>query len=62
MWRNNTMNNLIDMSFCEEDAKILIESLKGSLVRENGMNFQYLSKVTSIGLYIENRLREEDVI
>lgn len=56
------MDNLIDMSFNEEDAKILREALRGSLVRENGMNFQYLSKITKIGLYIENRLREEDVI
>lgn len=56
------MPNFIDMSFNEDDAKIILEALRGNLVRQNDMNFQYLSKVTSIGLYIENRLKEEDVI
>lgn len=56
------MPNFIDMSVTEDDAKIILEALKGDLIRSNAMNFQYLSKVTSIGLYIENRLREEDVI
>lgn len=56
------MPNFIDMSVTEDDVKIILEALRGNLVRQNDMNFQYLSKVTSIGLYIEGRLKEEGAI
>lgn len=56
------MGKIIDMSFDEEDAKRILNTLKGDLIRSNNMNFQYLSKITNIGLYIEDRLRDEDVI
>lgn len=56
------MTDTIDVSFNEDDAKLLLQALKGDLVRNNSLNFEYLNRVTSIGLYIEKRLRGEDII
>ena len=41
-----------------DDLKLIRDSLKGALVRENDMNFEYLLKITKLGNFIEEALRE----
>lgn len=45
-----TINNL----------KLLRDSLKGTLVRENSMNFEYLKKITELGYFIEEVIKQEE--
>lgn len=55
-------NDEIEMVFTIEQLKLMREALKGDLVRSNDMNFDYLSKITTIGKKIENELRCNNAI
>lgn len=50
-------NDELDITFTIEQLRVIRDALKGQLVRENDMNFDYLSKITTIGRKIENELR-----
>ena len=50
-------NDELEIVFTIEQLKLIREALKGDLVRQNDMNFDYLSKITTIGKKIENELR-----
>ena len=52
----------IEIVFTIEQLKLIREALKGDLVRQNDMNFDYLSKITTIGKKIENELRCNNAI
>ena len=43
-----------------DDLKLLRNSLKGTLVRENSMNFEYLQKVSKLGYFIEEIIKQEE--
>ena len=51
--------SLINISLSIEELKLIREALKGALVRENGMNFKYLNKITHLGNYIEDAIENE---
>ena len=51
--------SLINISLSVEELKLIREALKGVLVRENGMNFKYLNKITHLGNYIEDAIENE---
>ena len=55
-------NDEIEIVFTIEQLKLIRDALKGQLVRENDMNFDYLSKITNIGKKIENELRCNNAI
>ena len=55
-------NDEIEIVFTIEQLKLIREALKGDLVRQNDMNFDYLSKITTIGQKIENELRCNNAI
>lgn len=55
-------NDEIEIVFTIEQLKLIREALKGDLVRQNDMNFDYLSKITTIGKKIENELRCNNAI
>lgn len=55
-------NDEIEIVFTIEQLKLMREALKGDLVRSNDMNFDYLSKITTIGKKIENELRCNNAI
>ena len=55
-------NDELDITFTIEQLKAIRDALKGQLVRENDMNFEYLSKITQIGKKIENELRCSDAL
>ena len=55
-------NDELEIVFTIEQLKLIREALKGELVRSNDMNFDYLSKVTTIGKKIENELRCNNAI
>ena len=55
-------NDEIEIVFTFNELKLIRDALKGQLVRENDMNFDYLSKITSIGRKIENELRCNNAI
>lgn len=55
-------NDELEMVFTIEQLRLIREALKGDLVRQNNMNFDYLSKVTTIGKKIEDELRCNDAI
>lgn len=43
-----------------DDLKLLRDSLKGTLVRENSMNFEYLKRITELGYFIEEVIKQEE--
>ena len=55
-------NDELEIVFTIEQLKLTREALKGDLVRQNDMNFDYLSKITTIGKKIENELRCNNAI
>lgn len=55
-------NDELEMVFTIEQLKLIRDALKGDLVRQNNMNFDYLSKITAIGKKIENELRCNNAI
>lgn len=55
-------NDELEIVFTIEQLKLIREALKGDLVRSNDMNFDYLSKITTIGKKIENELRCNNAI
>lgn len=55
-------NDEIEIIFNIEQLRLIRDALKGQLVRENDMNFDYLSKITTIGKKIENELRCNNAI
>lgn len=48
----------IGVALTRNELKLIRDSLKGALVRENDMNFEYLQKITKLGNFIEEALRE----
>lgn len=50
-------NDELEIVFTIEQLRVIRDALKDELVKSNDMNFEYLSKVTSIGKKIENELR-----
>ena len=50
----------VELMLTIDDLKLLKESLKGTLVRENSMDFKYLSKVAKLGEFIEEVVRREE--
>ena len=55
-------NDELEIVFTIEQLKLIRDALKGNLVRQNDMNFDYLSKITTIGKKIENELRCNNAI
>ena len=55
-------NDELEIVFTIEQLRLIREALKGDLVRQNDMNFDYLSKITTIGKKIENELRCNNAI
>lgn len=55
-------NDELEIVFTIEQLKLIRDALKGQLVRQNDMNFDYLSKITTIGKKIENELRCNNAI
>lgn len=55
-------NDELEIVFTIEQLKLIRDALKGDLVRQNDMNFDYLSRVTAIGKKIENELRCNNAI
>lgn len=55
-------NDELEIVFTIEQLKLIRDALKGDLVRQNDMNFDYLSKITTIGKKIENELRCNNAI
>jgi hypothetical protein len=50
----------IEVMLTIDDLKLLRDSLKGTLVRENSMNFEYLKKITKLGYFIEEVIKQEN--
>ena len=50
----------IEVMLTIDDLKLLRDSLKGTLVRENSMNFEYLKKITELGYFIEEVIKQEE--
>ena len=50
----------VEVMLTIDDLKLLRDSLKGTLVRENSMNFKYLSKVSKLGYFIEEIIKQEE--
>ena len=50
----------IEVMLTINDLKLLRDSLKGTLVRENSMNFEYLKKITELGYFIEEVIKQEE--
>lgn len=50
----------VELMLTIDDLKLIRESLKGTLVRENSMNFKYLNKITRLGNFIEEVLKAEE--
>ena len=55
-------NDELEIVFTIEQFKLIRDALKGDLVRQNDMNFDYLSKITTMGKKIENELRCNNAI
>ena len=53
-------NDEIEMVFTIDEIKLLRNSLKGTLVRENSMNFEYLEKISKLGCFIEEIIKQEE--
>lgn len=50
-------NDELEIVFTIEQLKVIRDALRDELVKSNDMNFDYLSKITTIGKKIENELR-----
>lgn len=50
----------IEVMLTIDDLKLLRDSLKGTLVRENSMNFECLKKITELGNFIEEVIKQEN--
>ena len=50
----------VEVMLTIDDLKLLRNSLKGTLVRENSMNFEYLPKVSKLGSFIEEIIKQEE--
>lgn len=50
----------IEVILTIDDLKLLRDSLKGTLVRKNSMNFEYLKKITELGYFIEEVIKQEE--
>lgn len=50
----------VEVMLTIDDLKLLRDSLKGTLVRENSMNFEYLKKITKLGYFIEEVIKQEN--
>ena len=50
------LEKCIEITLTRNELKLIRDSLKGMLVRENDMNFEYLQKITKLGYYIEDTL------
>ena len=50
----------IEVMLTIDDLKLLRDSLKGTLVRENSMNFEYLKKITELRYFIEEVIKQEE--
>ena len=50
----------VEVMLTIDDLKLLRNSLKGTLVRENSMNFEYLQKVSKLGYFIEEIIKQEE--
>lgn len=48
----------VEVMLTIDDLKLLRDSLKGTLVRENSMNFEYLKKITELGYFIEEVIKQ----
>ena len=55
-------NDELEIGFTIEQLRVIRDAMKGYLVRKNDMNFDYLSKITTIGKKIENELRCNNAI
>lgn len=55
-------NDEIEITLTINQLKLIRDALKGSLIRDNNMNFDYLSKITTIGKQIEDELRCNNAI
>ena len=53
-------NDEIEMVFTIDEIKLLRNSMKGTLVRENSMNFEYLEKISKLGCFIEEIIKQEE--
>ena len=56
------MDNDIEISLTGKQWKIIRDALKGELVRQNDMDFNYLEQITEIGKIIEEELRYNNAI
>lgn len=50
----------VEVSLTIDELKLLRNSLKGTLVRENSMNFEYLEKISKLGCFIEEIIKQEE--
>jgi len=50
----------VEVMLTIDDLKLLRDSLKGTLVRENSINFEYLKKITELGYFIEEVIKQEE--
>lgn len=50
----------VEVMLTIDDLKLLRDSLKGTLVRENSMNFEHLKKITELGYFIEEVIKQEE--
>lgn len=56
---NDIDNEKIEVVMTRKELKLIADALKGQLVRENSMNFDYLNRITELGKYIDECLRGE---
>lgn len=50
----------VEVRLTIDELKLLRNSLKGTLVRENSMNFEYLEKISKLGCFIEEIIKQEE--
>lgn len=50
----------VEVRLTIDELKLLRNSLKGTLVRENPMNFEYLEKISKLGHFIEEIIKQEE--
>ena len=55
-------NDELEIVFTIEQLRVIRDALKDELCKSNDMNFDYLSKITTIGKKIENELRCNNAI
>lgn len=54
---NEELEKCIEMALTRDELKLIRDSLKGALVRENDMNFEHLQKITKLEYRIEDKLK-----